>query len=76
MHATAPLLQQSTHQMCSIGQDFQPTTVKAGPMFPHLCLINNPPDDPVPVIRDVDQQAREIHAGELRADLILGKRSK
>jgi hypothetical protein len=29
------------------------------------CSINDPPNYPMSVIRDVDQQSREIHAGEL-----------
>lgn len=41
--------------------------------LPYLRLINNPSHHPVPIIRHVDQQSREIHAGQLGTDFIFGK---
>ena len=39
-------------------------------------LINNPSHHPMPVIRHIDQQSREIHAGQLGTDFIFGKGGK
>ena len=38
-----------------------------------VSLMDDASDYPMPIVNHVDQQAREVHSRELRADLVFGK---
>ena len=39
-------------------------------------LGNHAPDDPMPVVRDVDEEPGKIHFGQLRRDFIFSERGE
>src|SRR5262245_3986057 len=38
-----------------------------------MLSMDDTPDNPMPIIDDIDQEPREVHAGQLSADLVFRK---